>query len=361
MTITLTTGGARYDGWTGFTVTWSLTEAAAAFTLSVTERWAGQGERWQIERGADCGLALDGEPLIGGYVDRRQLRYDAQSVSVVLTGRSKTCDLVDCSALVPGGQFRGYDLLQIARALAAPFGIAVRAEAPVGAPFADVQIQQGESCFEVIERLCRLRGLLASCGPGGDLILARAGAERAAIALREGVNILAGEAAFADDKRFSDYVVRGQQAGSDDLYGAAAAEVEGLARDSAVARYRPLLVVAEAQVDGAAARERALWQAKTRAAQATQASITLQGFRQGAGGPLWRPNLLVAVTSPRLDLDEPTELLVSAVSFSLSERGSLTTLTLVPPEALTPEPARDAGSGGGAAAGGLWSEVQAIR
>lgn len=44
-------------------------------------------------------VLIGDEPVLTGYVEALPLRYDASSVSMGIVGRSKTADLVDCSAL----------------------------------------------------------------------------------------------------------------------------------------------------------------------------------------------------------------------------------------------------------------------
>lgn len=44
-------------------------------------------------------MLIGDEPVLTGYVEALPLRYDASSVSMGIVGRSKTADLVDCSAL----------------------------------------------------------------------------------------------------------------------------------------------------------------------------------------------------------------------------------------------------------------------
>lgn len=359
--IELLVGGQRYSGWTEARVTRGLERASADFDLAVTEAWPGREQPWVIAPGASARLLVDGEPVIDGWVDSYVPSFGADSHAVRVAGRSRTADLIDCSALVAGGQFRGYDLGQIARALAAPFGVPVRVEADLGAPFPDLQLQQGESCFEVIERLAALRGLLVTDGADGALVITRAGGARAAVRLATGPGgtVLAASATLSDAQRHSDYVVKAQQAGSDQIFGDGAAAVLGGAKDPGVKRYRPLLIVAEAQADGASARDRALWEAKTRAAKATSARITVQGWRQQQGGPLWQPNQRVAVSVPWLGLDR--ELLVVEVSYMLDDGGTRCELSLSPPEALTPEPpapGSETGSQGGKA--GIWAGLQGI-
>lgn len=354
--LTLKADGRAYEGWTSARVTRDLRAAAAVFEIEVTERWPGQEQPWPLRPGQVCTIELDGETVLTGHVDIYAPSHAASAHAVRVTGRSRTADLIDCSALVPGGQFKKYGLAAIARALAQPFGIDVTVEADAGAAFADVQVQQGESCFELIERLCRVRALLASDGARGDLVLTRAGAGSVPRAERlrrgSGGNILVGSARLSHATRYSEYRVKGQQAGTDQIFGAAAAAPSARVSDPGVTRFRPRLVIAEAQADAAAMRERARWEAKVSAAEGTEARITVAGWRQ-SGGALWTVNALAHVEDAWLGLDR--DLLIAAVTWIADEQSSRTEMVLVPPAALTPQPASD--DSGTPSRGNQWADV----
>jgi prophage tail gpP-like protein len=342
--VELAVDGRRYGGWTAVRVTRGLERMAADFELTVTEAWPGRSEPWAIRPGSACRLLVDGEPLIEGWTDDYAPSFSAGDHRVGIGGRSRTGDLVDCSVIQPGGQFKDYDLAQIARALCAPFGVPVRIDegVDIGAPFPDVQVQQGETVFELLDRLASLRGVLLTDGPDGALVVTVAGRRRASGALVQGVNVLEASATLAHRERYSRYVVKGQRAGSDEVFGRDAAQVSGEAADPAVTRYRPLLLMAEGQVDPATARIRARWEALARAARSIEAHVTVQGWRQ-PDGRLWQPGELVPVRSAWLGLDR--DLLVTEATWLLDGSGTRSELSLVPAEALTPEP------GGGAARG----------
>lgn len=336
MTLELLVGGARYSGWTGMRVTRGMERAAADFSLTLSERWPERREPWRIVPGEACRILIDGETVITGYTDSFEVALDAGSHTVSVAGRSKTADLIDCSADIPGGQFRGFTPAEIAASLAAPFGVEVRSEIepePVG----EAQIQQGDTPFEILERLSRLQGFLVGDTPEGHLRLYRIGTDRADEALREGANLLTARIRLDHSQVHSEYRIKGQQPwrpglGPEDLTAASAAViVEG------EARYRPLMIVAEAQADPAWCRRRAHWEAQRRAARALGVDVTVQGWRQ-ASGALWRENMMVSVTSPALGLDG--ELVISEVEYAYSEAGEIAALHLTHPEAFEPEPAK---------------------
>ena len=156
--------------------------------------------------------------------------------------------------------------------------------------------------------------------------------------------------------RFQNYVCLSQtpvsQDGSD-----AQLQVKGTATDSGCPRNRRFVEMSEHPATQPQAEARAKWRAKHNFGISTQASVTVQGWRQAEvagdpGGALWDVNLLVPVISPFLALDR--ELLIGKVEFHLDEQGGRRTIvTVAPQNAYTPEPG---GSGGTGSTDGSWND-----
>ena len=329
--VTLIISGRRLAGWTSATVTRALETIAGRFQIALTERDPGAEVRRAIAQGEACSVELDGDRVLTGYVDSVAPSYDDESHSITVVGRDATGDLVDCSAASTPGEWHEATLLDIASALCAPFGVPVRAEVDVGAPFRKFRIEEAESVFESIERACRFRGVLPLSSGDGALVLGAPSRTRAGVRLERGVNILSasGTASWLD--RYSQYTLLGQQPGSDFLSPTAAAHVSAQASDPGVTRHRPLTIVGEQALDTAEAQARVEWEASVRAARARSATVTVQGWRETEGGALWAPGRLVHVTDDWLGLDR--ELLVSTTAQSIDDGGTLTRLTLYPENA----------------------------
>lgn len=336
--VSLRVGGRIWTGWTSMTVTRALDALCGSFELTLFDRWDGSAETWPLAPGLAVSLSLDGETVLSGYIDETKPSYSKDRHEISVSGRDAACDLVDCSAVHSPGEWSGVGLARLAQILAQPFGLRVRCEAATGAPFAVFKLQQGETAWEALERACRLRGVLAVSDGLGGIVLTSIGSATAA-ALEQGVNVLEASATASLKDRFSRYIVNGQQQGGDLLSGAAAAAVRAEASDPSVPRYRPMVVTAEGQASASTAAQRARWEATVRAARATTLDVTVQGWRQYEGGPLWTVNALAPVRIPYLLTDR--ELLISRAEFSISEAGTLTRLSLTRPDAFQPEPGKD--------------------
>lgn len=322
--IALQVSGRIFEGWERIAVTRGLDRAAGSFSLGVSD------QLWRIRPGAPCRVELDGEPVITGFVDTARMTYDAGSHGLEVAGRGRTADLIDCSAVHDPGQWNGLTLERLAAILAAPFGVTVRAETSTGDPVANLNLDPGTTPHAEIERLCRLRGLLATDAPDGALVLTRAGAARAAGRIERGRNVLAASVTASMAGRFSRYICNGSQPGGDGISPEDAAGVAAFAEDDGVGRYRPLVIRADAPVNPAAATARARHEAAVRYGRALAARYTLAGWRD-ADGALWKPNRLVELVDDFAGIER--DMLIVAVNFTLDSSGSRTVLDLVRPDA----------------------------
>lgn len=328
----LKVNGAIYGGWKTLRAQRSIEQVAGAFDLGISEQWPGQSDVSPILPGRACQLLLDGEAVITGHVDDAMPDFDDTRHEVRVQGRDKTADLVDCSAIWRSGQWSNVKLDQLARDLVKPYGIKVIVEADVGAAFSSWAIEEGETVFATLERAARQRAVLLTSNAYGDLVITRAGKTRCSTALVEGVNIKAARGNFSWRDRYSSYGVKGQGrlgADGDAVHAAPAATVN----DDAITRYRPLVVIAESHNEHASARDRAEWERNVRRGRSARASITVRGWRNDAG-ELWAPNQLISVTSPKLYLPKPSDLLIVGCVYTLDDRqGSLTELAVALAEA----------------------------
>lgn len=337
--LVLTVNGKRYGGWKEATVTRGIEAVAGGFDLQVSERWAGQDQPWPIQEEDACALALEGQKVISGYVEKRAITFDAQQHQFAVSGRDKTGDLVDSSAVLSDYEFHNQDALSIAKAVAAPFGIAVTQQAGLALPPPPVlqSVNPGDTAYEVIERACRQAGLLPVSDGQGGLLLTRAGSQRAVTALVQGGNILEAKADFDATGRFRTYLVTAQAPGTDENWGAKTADIEGRATDPAVRRAaRVLLIRSETNGTPEYSEQRAAWEAAVRAGRAATFQVTVQGWTQ-EDGSLWPVNALVPLRSDFLGMDG--DVLITQATYTLSDRsGTRTTLSLKRADAFRPEP-----------------------
>jgi prophage tail gpP-like protein len=335
--VELLLGGLLYAGWTEVGITRAMDAAAGTFRLALTDRWVGRDEPWEITPGDACEVRVGGEIVISGYVDIVRSSFSASSHAIEVQGRDRSADLVDCTALHTPDEWRGIDLLGLANRLGKPFGVTARAEVPVGPAFAHVKLDQGEGALEALVRHARMRSLLVMPDGQGNILLTRAGQNRAEVTLAQGENLLEATGTLDWSQRFSDYVVKGQSGyRKEDSDAEREAHIQGQTKDAFVRRYRPLMLTTDADTSGATAQARAVWEANTRIGKSAAASCTVQGWRQRPGGPLWLPNLLVQVRAPWMRMGG--QMLVREVTLARGNGGTTAQLEIVSPLTYSPEP-----------------------
>lgn len=396
--VTLVVNGEEYGGWKAVRIEAGIERQARSFDLSVTDRWPGQTDiPRRIREGDLCQVFIGADLVLTGFVDATPIRYDGTSVGVGVKGRSKTADLVDCCPVPTGvataasggmwrdvigpdgkkpnvinppaktaSQWRNQKLEVIAAALAAPYGIRVLSEVDTGRPIAEHQVDVGETVFESIDRMMRIRHVLSTDNEKGDLVFIDVGsAGRSDTPIKLGVNILEGDAPLDYKGVFSEYIVKGQKAGNDDQFGVDASEEEGVSsgaspqtasvRDARATRRRVLVIKQSGQADDGTCQDRAEYEKAYRAAKALETRYTLVGWRQ-TGGELWKQNQIVRVVDPLVGFD--VDMVIAELAYVMDERGLRTEVKVGPSDGyrskagkLKPEKSQKGG-------GPDWSDVK---
>lgn len=369
--VTLVVDGLEFKGWTDVRVTRGIERMPSDFTLSLTENYPNLSQFLQIKPGQTCELWIGKDRVITGYVDRVTPSIGPSTHTVTVTGRGMCCELVDCMAEWPGMQIVQGSVLEVARKLAAPFGIEVNGETgpPVGGgagvngpaliPLRVLMI--GETPWEVIESLCRIAGLLVFDMPDGSLRLAAnpatlkasATATQGAFSLAasgfaEGVNVLSASAQFSADQRFSHYRAFAYSFDHFKDFGIGESanllatfedpEIPLTRRADGKPRYRPRAILSELGKGQAFdnAKKRAAWEAKRRWGRAHVVTLTTDSWRD-AGGALYSPNTLAGVDLPSLKVGG-VHWLIAEVTYRLSTAGTQCEVQLMPPEAFNVQP-----------------------
>ena len=397
--VRLVVKGAEYGGWKSLRIEAGIERQARSFDLEVTDRWPGQSDiPRRIAPGDACQVFIGNDLVLTGYVDATPIKYDGRTVGVGVKGRSKTADLVDCCPIESGQhsgaaagvwgevigkdgkkgrvvappsksaiQWRNQPLESIAAALAAPYGVRVIAEVDTGKAIAEHQVQQGETVFESIDRMMRIRHVLSTDNERGDLVFIDVGsAGRAGTALELGKNIQSASTDLDYKGVFSEYVVKGQRAGNDDEHGSDIAEEEAsaseddgtggetsLATDSRAKRRRVLVIKQSGHADEGTCRDRAEYERAHRAAKALQTSYTVAGWRQDSG-ELWQPNLMVRVRDPLIGFN--AEMVIAELAWVLDSNGMRCEIRVGPPDGYRSKAGKLKKSGKGG--GPDWSEVK---
>ena len=349
--VVLYVNGKKHGGWKSVSISNSMRSLAATFRLDFSDRWPGEQEKYSIAEGSRCRLTLGGQLVVEGWVDQLAPEYDNDNHSLTITGRDLCADLVDCCHIGEKINFDSQGLLAIARELLKPFNLSAVADADLGPALPKARYGQGESIHEFLLKLCRIKGVLPVSFGDGVLHFATAGLLKTGAALVQGKNIKAARAEFSSAERFSDYIVKGQgqaakwfdqeAAEGEDAARrladrAAAVSPKGSAKDTAVKRHRPLVILAESTADQQGMEKRAKWEAVNRAGHSRAVTYTVQGWEHSPGS-LWKINRLVRVEDALLGISG--QYLIESVTLNQSENGGTTAdIGIVHPEAYAAKP-----------------------
>lgn len=333
--LTLVVGGRRLSGWNSLRVTRGIERCPNDFEVSMTERFPGVQDVI-VQPGDACDVFLGPDQVISGYIDRVTPSISAGDHTVQISGRGRCADLVDCAAEWPGGQISASSALGVAQKLCEPYGLQATCPSDQGNPIPQLILNNGETGWEIIERVCRFAALLAYEGTDGNLILNRVGTDKAASGFAEGVNVVSASMAYTADQQYSEYIV--VRMAMDVLQDMGdGGNVVATVLNPNIKRHRRRVIVAEGGDAGAdVAQQRAQWECSRRFGRAASLRLSTDSWRDSAG-VLYTPNTLVDLVLPSLKADQRTWL-ISEVSYRLDEGGTACDLVIMPPAAFEPEP-----------------------
>lgn len=383
--VTLLVSGMAYSGWKNTRIQQSIEQLSGVFTVDVSERWPDQTDSFAIEPGAACTVKIGEDEVINGYVDQVQVNLTPTSHTISISGRDKTGDLVDCSA--PAREWAGAAFETVVNELCAPFGIAVNSQLETadgaykspkvgktaakkikaskgGSKLGRKATNTGETVHKLLEKLAKTQGVLLVSDRTGGLLITRAGlGGKATDVLKQGDNLRSMDYERSFSQLYSEIVVKGQSHGavattagpvnlaSFAKTGDTVKPAGTVSRANATAnpsaqrgvssapvatvtsplRYRPLIIIAEEQADGARCKARAQWEAGMREAKSKRLRWQVQGWRQ-SDGQLWQINTLARVDCKAARIDEL--MLISALEYTIdASGGTVCNLTLCPPGA----------------------------
>ena len=344
-TVSIAVGGAKLTGWKRVDVRQSFRQAVVSFEVHTVAQRGAAASAAQLALFAPVSVYGNADAVCKGYIETRSPSFNANEETIAIHGSSKGADAVDCAAIHPTGRFEKQTPLEIAQALD-KFGIGFSSDAEMQ-PIPEFHLTPGETLHRTIERLCRDQGLTLAGQPDGSIKLTNAAqAKRHAGGLVEGLNIQSGSASHGTSRRYSHVHVRGQ---AYDDHGPSSLELESIAQDANVPRYRPLIIVVNGNADKTRVKARAKHHRDRATGHGLRASVTVPGWRDDAGA-LWMPGKLAWTESAFLDIRQ--DMLIESVTRIQDESegtGTLTQIELVDPRAYGGK------SGGVNKSGGAWS------
>ena len=330
---TMQVEGMEYSGWKTLSIPTSIENCATAFNFEASLYDPAKLADYKLLEGMACKIALNSDKVVDGYIDSVKLGQAPDNRSINISGRSKTADAVDCSAICDTGHFKKQKIEIIATVLNNFYKIATLCDVNTGDAILKHVVETGETVYQSIERAARLKGLLITDTIDGQMHITRAGSSRAHDALIVGENVKSTDASFATENRYSEYRVHGQTKGSDKIHGQKACQNIGIAKDPLIKRPRVLIIKAEGQANKEQCQTRANWESAIRAAKSIRINVVVKGWHQ-SNGQLWTKNSIVQYVNK--DFGISAEFLIVDATYEQSNDGTSTTMTLSPPESYQP-------------------------
>lgn len=327
LTLTVIETGASYSAWSEVSISRSLNQVSATFSISMIDKWRDGRLAYEFKPGVKISIKLGRDPILIGFIDALDVSVSNDDRTLSITGRDLTGDLVDSSAPTTPSEFKNITIESLARKLCAPYQIGIVSPLTPTKPFDKFSVKQGESVFAVLERAAKARGILLLSRFDGmlELKLPAYRSQPSAGTLAAGVNVVTADATYSETERFQKYRVISQTNSTGARRGKKATEIEATATDQGVARTREKTIIAEAALDVAGCQARANWEASVRAARSIDASVSVQGWRTQLG-KLWDVGQIVSVDIGFIGIEAKT-MLVSSIDYQ-KNLSSGTTATL---------------------------------
>lgn len=329
--ITVEVNGLVYEGWLQSEVERSIEAISGTFNIPVSLI---PGQPPAIKRQDAIKVRIGDEVVITGSVLAAEPFYRRDDCGMRIVGRDRTGDLVRCSAIHKGGQWRGAKLEQICKDLLAPYGIELKVETDTGAVLSDFKLSHGESVVDALARAARLRGVLVTRDNGGRLLLTKAGTVTFSGAIVRGQNVIAMDGIGTDEQRHSDYIVYGQQNTITDFE--TSRSLKAVAKDPEVTRYMPLVINADGNTTQAELQTLVDHTARVRRGQANGFRYTVEGWTHQ--GKPWPVNQQVPIYDDIAGLDGAKWLICHVRQHCTLREGDVTELTVRPIEAYDTAP-----------------------
>lgn len=313
--ISLHANGEIFSEWKEFTFIKTLNAICDYYSATITIS-TGQNKELPFRLGQECFIKIDGKRKFTGYIETVDFDIDEDQAEFRISGRSKTCDLVDCSIDLETYEFTSITLLKLVTVICSQFGLSVVNKTKENILVSKWNIYPGETAWQCLERLSRKFGILFYCNELGELVIGKEDPIESDIDLSEimAPKKIKGKSSQAD--RFSTYKVIGQARTQSEAIAAVS--------DSTIARKRTKIILAESASTSADCKTRALWEKQISAQRSADLSILIDEWTQGRGKNPWWVNLKTKLIFPYLGINQ--YYLITGIRFTHSEKKGQQTL-----------------------------------
>lgn len=347
LVVTVRDQGVAIGGWNAARVTRSIESLTGAFTLEMTERNPNEVAESTLVAGVEIMISVEesGDILLTGYIDSIQYIITPREHKIIVSGRGKCEDLIDCSGevdrIIQNSRIDDVcsKLLRTFKTVNLEVSDELQAQIDQLAtiPFQLVSIT--ESAWEIIERCARYSGVLAYETEAGNLRLAIAGDEIGESGVALGQNVESAIVVKSTLGRYSSLsaVLSNYNNATDigvNLLPAYTAEDPEMKKFRTRNRY---ILSEQPASDRGYLKRRVDWQIARAYGQSRQIRVLVDNWFDADNVP-WQLNVQIPVSLPLLKVPDGTLLLVAETTFIIDEHGTHAELMLAPRTAYLPEP-----------------------
>lgn len=362
MAITIEVDGVEYEGFTNAEVEITLDTISGQFNATSTTL---NKKTFPFKIGQSCIVRVDNEQVITGFIENISVNYDAENHEIHISGRDKTCDVIDSSA-PEKNEFQGdLSLKSIIEKILSNAGFSdIKVIDNVGnlTNFTKSEISSAESgqrIFEYLKSIAEKKQVFLTTDGKGNIVISRStgsGIEGILTGLdvepvyiitltsdpeEKNSNILSGSVNYELQERFKTITIKSPEnvAGSVNieafLNNTNSVDKKNFAIDSENIRpQRKLTIVSEKSYTQEQLKNRAEWEVNIRRIKSKTYSCIVQGHTRPDKNGIWRPDQLVKINDVFCDIS--AILLINTVKFTQSlgdNQGSRTELSFIDKDA----------------------------
>jgi prophage tail gpP-like protein len=348
--ITIAVGGVQYDGWIDITITKSIEDFCGTFSFTATH--VDMSKDFPVKRRQSCQIYINGIKIINGWVEKISPEHSANSHTLTISGRDRTCDIID-SRLHDIHLKPPLTLESVVRSVLAKLNLS---HIKVINPYQLDSIKQiisspvQISAAEFIHNYAQKCQVMLSTNADGDIEFVRAGAATYQTFLskseKDAPVIVSSNADFDDSKRFHLYEVLDQEnmtflfESNVEPNPEKNVVVKATATDSEIRNSRIYDFTSQDCSHGDEdATTRVKWEANFRRAQSFVYNATVVGFKPLNDNGIWLPNRLVRVLDPFCYVD--SILLITHIVYTQNSSGSQCQMKFLTSDAFTLEVEKD--------------------
>jgi prophage tail gpP-like protein len=338
--ISILVNNLEFEVWTSVSIQKSLETLSGSFNITLTQKFNQDGSIIviPINTGDAIKVLIDKEKVIDGYIDSRSISYSNDSHNIQISGRDKTCDIIDSSLSGNSNLNSPYTATQLVNHILTRLNITnikvINKLTEDPSYELNFEVGRGENAWGVLDKYLQKKSIFATSNSDGNIVLFRGNFGTTQYGLRHTLennqlnNILSGESTNNIQNRYNTISVISQSESivSDGNFHNQGGE-DFKAIDKTIRETRKLEVVADTSLNSEECNNLAKFNVNIRQARGVGYNYTVRGYRQSENGNLWMPNYLVHVIDDSFGIN--SLLLIKSVEYTKDNSGSLTKINLV--------------------------------